>query len=313
MGRPTLQGILPACVTPFDGDGRVDERAIVHNLQRWNRSRLSGYLFLGSTGEFPHLDEDERDRVIATAREWVPADRLLVVGTGALSTRATIGFTRRAAELGADYALVITPFYYRTQMQGQTLMSHFTAVADASPIPVLIYNIPAFTGIMVPTETVLELAEHPNIVGIKDSSSDVGQLTALAAGAPEGFAVFNGSARVLVAALAVGCVGGMLAAANVAFDLACEIMELVEAGRLPEARLLQARLTALDKAVRKYGIGGWKAAAEMIGLRAGPPRPPLLPPDEAGREAIGRALTEIVEAAGAMDLEKVTPELLAPD
>jgi len=293
MGRPPLQGILPACVTPFDADGNVDEKGIAENLRHWNQSRLSGYLFLGSTGEFVHLDERERDRVIAAAREGTPPDRLLVVGTGALGTRETIAYTRRAAELGADYALVVTPFYYRAQMQGPKLIAHFTAVAEASPIPVLVYNVPAFTGVMVPPETLWQLAEHPNIVGVKDSSGDVAHLTRLVAGVPEGCAIFNGSASVLLAALAVGCVGGMLAIANVAFDLACDLMELVEAGRWAEARRVQARLNVLDAAIRPYGVGGWKAGMEAMGLRGGPPRPPLLPPDAAGREAIRQALADV--------------------
>lgn len=293
MGRLPLRGILPACVTPFDADGNVDEKGIAENLRRWNQSRLSGYLFLGSTGEFVHLDERERDRVIAAAREGTPPDRLLVVGTGALATRETIAHTRRAAELGADYALVVTPFYYRAQMQGPKLITHFTAVAEASPIPVLVYNVPSFTGVMVPPETLWQLAEHPNIVGVKDSSGDVAHLTRLVAGAPEGCAIFNGSANVLLAALAVGCVGGMLAIANVAFDLACDLMELVEAGRWAEARQVQTKLNVLDAAIRPYGVGGWKAGMEALGLRGGPPRPPLLPPDAAGRQTIRQALAGV--------------------
>ena len=287
---PPLRGILPACVTPFDAEERVDLDALAHNIRRWNATRLDGYLILGSTGEFVHVTEDERDRIIATAREHTPRDRLLVVGTGALTTAQAIRYTRRAAELGADAALVVTPFFYKPQMQGETLIRHFYAVADASPIPVMIYNVPVFTGLNVPVSTISRIAEHPNIVGMKDSAGDVAQLSAILAETPDDFALFTGGGRILHAALTVGCAGGMLAIANVAFDMATEIARLVAAGDHVTARRVQAQMTALESAIRPAGLGGWKAALDEMGFRGGYPRRPALPADDATRERIRRAL-----------------------
>lgn len=293
MKTNALRGILPAAVTPFK-DGKVDEGGIAHNLRRWNETGLSGYLFLGSTGEFVHLEEKERDQVIATAREHIPKAKWLVVGTGDFSTERTIRFTRRAGDLGADAALVVNPFYYKRVMTPEALQKHYFAVADASPIPVLVYNVPPFTSMNIEPETVARLAEHPNIVGIKDSAGDVGQLNALLRLCPPGFAVFTGAARVLHAALVIGVAGGMLALANVAPTLCVEMEQLVQTDRHAAARVLQGRLAELETTIsHKYGIGGWKAAMDLAGYRGGAPRLPLLPPNETALEAIRLKLKEL--------------------
>lgn len=293
MSQSTLCGIFPACVTPFR-DGRVDREGIAHNLDLWNQTGLSGYLFLGSTGEYVHLSEAERDEVVETAREHIPADRLLVVGTGALTTEQAVRFTRRAAELGADAALVVTPFYYKRQMQGETLIRHFSAVADASPIPTLLYNVPPFTGVNMAVDTVARLAEHPNIVGMKDSAGDVSQLADIVRLTPDDFAVFTGGGRVLYPCLCVGAVGAMLAVANVAPDLCVAIQTLVEQGDHGTARQRQIELTLVEKAVRAYGIPGYKATLDLLGYRGGVPRPPLLPLSAADRDAIRDALSGVL-------------------
>jgi len=290
MSQPALRGIFPACVTPFR-DGCVDVEGILHNLTLWNQTGLSGYLFLGSTGEFVHLSEVERDTVVEAAREHTPPDRLLVVGSGALTTEQSLRFTRRAAELGADAALVITPFYYKGVMKGQTLVSHFSAIADASSIPILLYNVPPFTGINMAVETVARLALHPNIVGIKDSAGDVGQVAEIVRLTPDDFAVFTGGARVLYPCLCVGAVGGMMAVANVAPDLCVSIQTLVEQGDHAGARQCQMELTAVEKAVRPYGIPGYKATLDLLGYRGGSPRRPLLPLSGTDRDVIRDALS----------------------
>jgi 4-hydroxy-2-oxoglutarate aldolase len=298
-----LRGILPACITPFDADENVDLEALAHNVRRWNATRLSGCLILGSTGEFVHVDENERDRIIATAREQTPPDRLLVLGTGAQTTAKAISYTRRAAQLGADAALVVTPFFYKPQMQGETLVRHFCAVADASQIPVMIYNVPMFTGVNVAVETISRIAEHPNIVGIKDSTGDVMQLNAVITDTPRDFAVFTGGSRVLHAALTVGCAGAMAAVVNVAFDLATAIATAVAEGRNNDARQLQARMTALEMEIRPSGLGGWKAALDMMGYRGGFPRRPALPADDTARARIRNALVA-AGIVGPADLEE---------
>lgn len=286
-----FRGIFPPIVTPFR-DGEVDTEAIAHNIRRWNGTGLAGYVALGSTGEFVHLGPDERARVIAATREHTPADRLLIAGTGSMTTRESIRLTRRAAELGADVAMVVTPFYYTRQMTDAALRAHYIAVADASPIPVLLYNVPIFTHLNMAVETIARLAEHPNIVGIKDSSGDVSQLSAIVQSTPEDFVVLTGGAPVLHPALTVGANGAILAVANVVPELCVEIARRVAENDHATARKRQAVLTRITRVVGRYGVGGYKAAMDLRGYQGGRPCPPLLPPDDVGREAIRRVLAE---------------------
>ena len=288
---PQLKGVYPACVTPFTKDGAVDAAAMRHNIKKWLAAGCHGVLVLGSTGEFVHLDEHERDELISAARETVPSDRVLSVGVGHLGTAQTIRQTKRAAELGADVALVVTPFFYKPAMTHAALVAHYSAVADASPIPVLIYNVPPFTGLNIEVQTVAALSRHPNVVGMKDSFGDVGQLAAEVEASADGFAIFTGGARVLHAAMVVGCIGANLAVANIAPELCVAIYNAALADRHDEARRLQATLTAVEAVVsRPYGIGGYKYALNLLGYQGGYPRAPLMTPDEATQGKIQTAL-----------------------
>jgi len=291
MARVELKGIYPACVTPFTADGAVDEKAIRHNVGRWLAAGCHGLLVLGSTGEFVHLDEYERDVAIVAARDACPKDRVLSIGVGHLGTAQTIRQTRRAAELGADVALVVTPFFYKAMMTHAALVAHYTAVADASPIPVLIYNVPPFTGINIEAQTVGALSKHPNIIGMKDSAGDVAQLSAEMDAAEPGFPIFTGGARILYAAMMVGAVGGNLAVANVAPELCVAIYNAALANRREEALRLQTALAAVEAAVaRPYGVAGYKVALSMLGYEGGYPRAPLMQPDDATRAKIANAV-----------------------
>src|SRR5207237_8935130 len=171
-----LSGVFAPIPTPFDEDDRVDTRRLRAALERWVAGPLAGFIVLGSNGEAVFLDDDEADRVVAAAREAVPASRPLVIGTGRESTRATIRATTRAAQLGADYVLVRTPGFFKSQMTNDAFVRHYTAVADASPVPVLLYNFTAVNGVNLRPATVSQLATHPNIVGMKESGGDVGQI-----------------------------------------------------------------------------------------------------------------------------------------
>lgn len=289
-----LHGIYPACVTPFTADGAVNVAAVKHNARRWLDAGVHGLLVLGSTGEFVVLEEHERDQVIAAAREIVPSDRVLSIGVGHLGTAQTIRQTKRAAELGADVALVVTPFFYKPAMTHAALVAHFTAVADASPIPILIYNVPPFTGLNIETQTVAALSHHPNIIGMKDSAADAGQLAAEVALSRPGFAIFTGGARVLHPAMVIGCIGGNLAVANVAPELCVAIYDAALANRHEDARRLQAELTAIEAAIsRPYGIAGYKVGLDLRGYQGGFTRAPLLMPDAAARERIAAAVQRL--------------------
>ena len=295
MGRMTiLEGVYPPVLTPFRG-GDVAHDRLATNLARLNAHPLSGYVVLGSTGEFPLLAEAERERVIATAREHTPGDRRLVAGTGAESTDACIRMTRRAAQLGTDAAIVITPSYFKKSLTPAVLIRHYRAVADASPVPVLLYNYPANTGINLEPDTVARLAEHPNILGIKDSSGNVPQAAETIRMTPKTFHVFVGSPVAFVPAIVVGAAGGILAVANIAPAECAEIWRLAQSGQWVEARDIAFRLGPLSSGISgRYGIGGLKAALDLVGGYGGVPRAPLQAPTPEGVEEI----REILATAG---------------
>jgi len=286
-------GVLPPVTTPFGPDGSLAVEKLAANLTAWHETGLSGYLLLGSNAEAVTLTEEEKLRVLETARAHIPRDRLLLAGTGKEGTAATIALTRAAARLGADAALVVTPGYYKSQMRGRELIAHYTAVAEASSIPVLIYNVPQFTGVTVEPEVVARLAEHRNIVGMKDSAGNVTTLTEYLRVAPEGFAVFVGSAAIFYAGCALGACGGILALANAAPRACVELYALAREGKGAEAAALQRRLLPAVRGVTtRFGIGGLKYAMDLLGYYGGPPRPPLLPPTVPEQAEIRKALVE---------------------
>jgi 4-hydroxy-2-oxoglutarate aldolase len=289
-----MHGVIPPIPTTFDADGHVDPIAIRANVARWMTTGLAGVLALGSNGEASLLDEDESDRVVAAAREAVPADRVLLVGTGRESTPATIRATRRAAGLGADAVLVRTPSYYKAQMTPEALLAHFRHVADASPVPVLLYNLPGVTGVVLTPALVAALAEHPNIRGIKETSPDLERLGQFTALRTDRFAVFCGWAPVVYAALASGAAGAILAVANVLPDECVALYDHVRHGRHQEALGVQRRITPLAQLVTTgYGIAGLKAALGAAGYHGGAVRPPLLPLSARGRDEILAAMAHL--------------------
>jgi len=176
-----LHGIFPPITTPFYLDGRVYLKKLEHNVDRYSKTPAAGIVVLGSTGEAIMLSDDERREVLAVAREACAPHKVLIAGTGAESAFETLRLTEYAAELGYDVALVRTPHFYRPQMQPANLLTFYRTVADRSPIPVLIYSVPVFTNYDMPEELIVELASHPNIIGIKESSGDVEKVRRMAA------------------------------------------------------------------------------------------------------------------------------------
>jgi 4-hydroxy-2-oxoglutarate aldolase len=290
----TVHGIFPPIPTPFDrASGDVDRRALTSNVRRWMETRLKGILALGSNGEAALLEETEADLVVATTREAMPSDRLLIVGTGRESTRATIAATRRAAAMGAGAVLVRSPSFFKGQMTAPILVDYYTAVADASSVPVLLYNLPA-TGVTLGWPVVSQLALHPNIIGMKETSPELerlGQFVTLREGA---FSVLCGWAPVVYPALVSGAAGAILAIANVLPDECVALYDDVVAGRHVEARAAQRRLTTLAQLVTTgHGVPGLKAALEMVGYDGGPVRAPLRPLASAARDEIAKAVAAI--------------------
>jgi 4-hydroxy-2-oxoglutarate aldolase len=288
-----LRGILLPFPTPFHLDGEVNAPAMRSNIERWSETGVTGYVALGSTGERVHLEERERLDVIETARRAVPQTLAFIVGAGQQSTRATTGEVRRLAEAGADAVLLLTPHFYRGAMTQDALFRYYMTVADSATVPVLLYSMPELTGVALAPETVARLSEHENIVGIKDSSGDIINFAETVRLVPDDFAVLTGNGPLLYAALAAGATGGILAVGCAAPRLAVDIYSAFKAGDHARARELQRRLTPLGLAVpKRYGIGGLKAALDLLGYTGGHVRAPLQDASEEARREIARLLKE---------------------
>jgi 4-hydroxy-2-oxoglutarate aldolase len=286
-----FQGIFPALTTPFEVDGWVSLGGLKENIRRYNKTGLAGYLVLGSTGESVMLLRAEEDAVLAAVKEVAAPGKLLIAGTGAESTAETIVRTKRAAVLGYQAALVKTPYFYKPVYRAETYIRHYRAVADASPIPVLLYSVPAFTGVTLESPEILKLAEHPNIAGIKDSSGSVQRVGEVVSGAPSSFQVLTGGAAVVYPALAVGASGAILALASALPEKFVELYELVQQGKHEQAKELQLALANTSKRiVSENGIAGVKYAMDLRGYYGGVPRLPLLPLSEEKQQQIAALL-----------------------
>jgi 4-hydroxy-2-oxoglutarate aldolase len=293
-----LNGLLLPITTPFTADGEIDFDGLVSNIRRWNQTGIIGYIVLGSTGERVNLDEREYLEVIETARRAVPESMTFIVGAGQQSTRTTIEEIKRAAKAGAQAVLVITPHYYKAAITQDALVKHYRAVADASPVPVILYSMPDLTGVKIEPETAARLSEHQNIIGMKDSSNEVEKLRETARISSKDFVMTIGNGTVFNEALQAGARGGILAVGCCAPEICLEIYRAVQTGEVDRAAGLQEMLTPLARAVTKtYGIGGLKTAMEMAGYVGGHVRAPLRRPNEEAIAEIRTLLNNAVAAA----------------
>ncbi|KAF0152257.1 MAG: dihydrodipicolinate synthase/N-acetylneuraminate lyase [Ignavibacteria bacterium] len=268
-------GIMPPIATPFINDEIAYDKLAV-NLSKWNKTGLSGYVVMGSNGESAFLTRDEKLKLVEAVKKNTPAEKLLIAGTGSDSIKETIALTNESAERGTDYALILTPSFYKSEMKPAAYIKYFYAVADKTKISIIIYNVPKFTGVDIEAETVAKLSMHPNIVGIKNSAENLRQTAELVSMCGKDFSVIAGTASVLYASLCVGSAGGILALANIAPNECVKIQNLVEEGKHEEALKLQQRLLPVNKAITaKYGVAGLKAALDMLGYFGGEPRSPL--------------------------------------
>lgn len=290
-----FKGIYAPIATPF-ADDQIDKQALKANLDRYSASRLAGLVVLGSNGEFAYLDIDEKMALLEFVRQNTDSNKRIIAGTGCESTRETIRLTKFAASVGADAALVITPSFYKGSMSDVALEQFFLDVAEAAPIPIMLYNMPRNTGLNMSPALVCKLAQHENIVGVKDSGGNIVQIAEIINNSPEDFAVFAGSGSFLYPTLALGGVGGTLAVANILPELCVSLYDAVLAGEHEQAKQLQHKLLAPNAAVTsRWGIAGLKAALDMLGYRGGLPRRPMLPLNEAHLPE----LRQILIAAGA--------------
>ncbi len=288
-----LKGLLLPITTPFKTDETVDLDGLTQNIQRWTQTGITGLVVMGSTGERVNLEQSEYLKVIETARRSIPDSLTFVVGAGQHSTGGTIREVEQAASAGAHAALVLTPHYYRPAITQEALVDHYTAVADKSPVPLILYSMPDLTGIKIEPETAARLSQHGNIIGMKDSSNDIEKFAAAVRLATPDFAMMIGNGTVFYEALAAGARGGILAVGCVAVAVCLEIFDATQAGEASRAAALQQRLTPLARAVTKtYGIGGLKTALDLAGFVGGAVRRPLRLPNEAARAEIEQLLQE---------------------
>ncbi len=275
MDKVNLHGIFPPIPTPFL-NGKVAYDKLESNVKKWSKTGIKGFIVLGSNGEYVYLSEEEKRKVVETVVQSSPDDLLVIAGSGCESTEETLKLTRDCAKLDAHASLVITPHYYGDKMSEYALIKHYTVIADNSPIPIILYNVPKFTHISLTVNTVSTLSEHPNIIGIKESSGNVNLLSEFLNNVGEDFDVLVGTAGVLFGALSIGCSGGVLALANITPANCVKIFELVKEGRFEEAIKIQLRMIPVNKAITAtYGISGLKAALDMLGYFGGNPRLPL--------------------------------------
>ena len=272
----SLRGIFPPIPTPFRQDESLDLENLKANLARWNNEPLAGYVVAGSNGEAVALSFEERFQLVAAARAAIPEDRLLIAGAGAESTRQTIKLAEGMRREGADAVIVVTPSYYGPRLDDTALLDHYLKVADASQLPVVLYNVPVYTGLDLPARVVRELAAHENIIGIKESGGSIAKIDSMVNGTPADFQLLSGSASFFLAALVVGAVGVVPALGCLAAERISALLLAYESGDLESAREIQASLVGPNEAVTsKFGIAGLKAALDLIGFYGGPVRAPL--------------------------------------
>jgi 4-hydroxy-2-oxoglutarate aldolase len=290
-----FEGIFAALTTPFAPDGSVALGKLRENIRAYNSTRLSGYVVAGSTGESVLLTFDEIVRIWETARESAAPGKLLIAGAGVETTAETIHRARKAAELDYDAVLIKTPHYFKPLLTPAALERHYLSVADASPLPVLIYSIPQYTGVSLAAEVVAHLAQHPNIVGIKESSGNVQLLAEIIHLCPPEFSTLVGSASTLFPSLMLPVAGGVLALACFLPEAAVEIYEAARAGDTARASRLQSAIfTASRKIAGELGPVGVKYAMDCVGYYGGNPRLPLLPLTDAQKKTVESVLAESI-------------------
>lgn len=270
-----LKGIMPPITTSFI-NGELAIEKLEFNINKWNITELTGYVVMGSNGESVFLTRDEKVKLVEMTKRFAAPDKIIIAGTGSDSIKETISLSNECADYGADFVLILTPSFYKSEMKHAAFIKYFTAVADAAKIPVIIYNVPKFTGVDIEADTVAKLSEHPNIAGIKNSSENVRQNNEFVSNTKDGFAVLVGTASMLYSGFTSGTVGGILALANIAPKECLQIQNLIEKGNLKEALDIQNRMIPVNKAVTaKYGVPGLKYAMDLLGYFGGEPRAPL--------------------------------------
>ena len=287
-----LSGILAPICTPFVNQD-VSIENVRDNMRKYRTTPLAGYFVLGSNGENKSLTEKEKLEILETVVSEKAEQQMVLAGAGFESTRQTIAFSKKVADLGADFVTIVTPSYFKKRLTDETMVRYFTDVADALPIPVVVYNAPGFTGMTVSAGVIGKISQHPNIAGMKDTSK--GNMSSYLEAAGEDFGVLSGTVSTLFESMALGAIGGVVSLANAFPDPCCQLFEKFVSGDMEGARELHYQLFRLNRAVSgSFGVAGVKYAMELGGFHGGDPRLPLLPITEEGKASV----REAVKAAG---------------
>ncbi len=288
-----FKGIFPPLATPFVGD-EISLEKFKENIQKYNSFDLSGFVILGTSGENVLLSGEESEKLVQAGKEASSKGKKIIIGTGLESTKMTIEFTNRMADLDIDAAMVRTPSYFKSRMNREALKKHFLLIADKSKVPVIIYNNPRVLGVSVDQKLLVELSKHPNIVGIKDSSGDLSFLAETISLLDSDFSFLMGAGSVILPGLRLGASGGILAIAGIAPAQCAELYNLYLEGKMDEALKLQLDLAPLNRAVvQVFGIPGLKYSLDMIGYYGGPCRLPLLPLDDESKKEMNAVLSKL--------------------
>ena len=288
-----LQGVFAALTTPFENDA-VAIKYFRENIKKYNTWDLAGYVVGGSSGESAYLTDEESEILVKEALAAKTPSKKIIVGTARESTAATIAFTNRMAVLGIDAALIRTPSYFKPAMTSEALKRHYWTIADEARIPVIPYHIPQVTGLSIEPQLVIELSEHPNIPGIKDSSGNLPFLGEVIPTLPPDFSYLLGAGSVLLFGLLLGASGGILRLADVIPGQCVSLHDDFLAGEWQKASALQRDIIPLNNAIiQKYGIAGTKYAMDLLGFYGGPPRNPILPLDTSGKKGIETILQRL--------------------
>ncbi len=285
-----ISGILAPTTTPFVNE-EVSIQHLRQNIQKYGKTPLAGFFTLGSNGENKSLTEDEKLKTLEAVLKEKSQHQIVMAGAGYESTRQTIAFSKKVAELGADFVSLLTPSYFKKRLTDEAMIGYYTDVAEALSIPVLIYNAPGFTGMTMSPKVIEKISLHPNIAGMKDTSPD-GLVRYLEVCGDE-FDVVSGTINTLLTGLALGASGGVVSLANAFPHPCCELYERFRRGDLEAARTLHHKLFRLNQSVSgSFGVAGVKYAMEVAGYYGGPPRRPLLPLNENDKKRIKEAIAK---------------------
>jgi 4-hydroxy-2-oxoglutarate aldolase len=288
-----LQGVFAALTTPFDKDD-ISIRHFRENIKTYGNFGLAGYVVGGSSGETAYLTEKESEMLVREALDTVSSDIKIIAGTARESTASTIIFTNRMADLGIYAALIRTPSYFKNAMTTEALKGYYYTIADEVQIPVIPYHIPQVTGLSIHKQLVIELSQHPNIHGIKDSSGDLPFLGEVIHDLPSDFSYLLGSGSVFLFGLCLGASGGILRLADVIPDLCVMLYNDFLEGKWERAYELQKNIIPLNNAIiQRHGIAGTKYAMDLRGFYGGIPREPLLPLGEEGKSEMETILKKL--------------------